>query len=391
MRIAMFTDCYHPVINGVVTSIASLKSALEAEGHEVFLFTHDFPGYQDNEPNVFRFRSVTYPLMKENRFTFPWPIRHVGILARKRVEAVHIHTPFNVGWIGRLTASWLGRPRVFTHHTLWDEYTHYLPGPRGLVKKFGIWLGTTFCNSSAAVISPSTPVMERLREQGVTRPIHVLPTGIDPTVFRGGDFSGPQQELGIEPGQKLFLYIGRLAKEKSIEFLLETLASEPFPECRLVVIGDGPSRGELEETTRQLGLTGQVRFLGYRKRAELKHYLAGARGLVFASQTETQGLVLLEAQAGGVPVLAVRGPGVTEAVSDAQTGKLFQPGDRAGFLAAWRELAHDDGMFERMSRNARVWAEDFSAQAMARKMCDVYRGLAGPAPVPEPASAAEPA
>ncbi|MEW6282741.1 MAG: glycosyltransferase, partial [Candidatus Eremiobacterota bacterium] len=316
MRIAMFTDCYHPVINGVVTSISLLKKALEEEGHEVLLFTHDYPGFEEREPNVYRFRSVHFPLMKENRFTFPWPLGPVGMLARRRVEAVHIHTPFNVGFIGLLTASWLGRPRFFTHHTLWEEYTHYVPLPTWFMKLLALGLCRTFGQSSAAVISPSEEVKQRLREQGITRPIHVIPTGIDTASFQGGNPAGPTEELELQAGQRLFVYVGRLAREKSIDFLLETLASRPMDEVRLAVIGDGPQRAELERHARQLGLDGRVRFLGYRPRSELKHYLAAARGLVFASQTETQGLVLLEAQAAGVPVLAVRGPGVTEAVDD---------------------------------------------------------------------------
>lgn len=379
MRIAMFTDCYQPVINGVVTSISILKQSLEAQGHEVFLYCHDFPGYRETEFNVFRFRSVTAPFQHENRMSFPWPLKPIGMLARKRVDVVHIHTPFVVGLYGILTSMWLGRPRIFTHHTLWDEYTHYLPFPRFISHAIAMGLIRTFCQGPSAVISPSEMVKSRLREQGITKPIHVLPTGIDPTVFQDGDPSGPLQELGIQKGQKLFLYIGRLGKEKSVDFLFETLAMAPFPEVRLAVIGDGPYRAELEKIRDGLGLQGQVEFLGYRPRTELKNYMAAARGLVFASQTETQGLVLLEAQAGGCPVLAIRGPGVTEAVNDGHSGRILEPGDKEGFLACWRELTHDDEMHARMSRNARSWAEDFSAQAMARKMVAVYKSVSGPA------------
>ena len=382
MRIALFTDCYKPVINGVVTSIGIQKQALEAEGHEVFLFCHDFPGYRETEANVFRFKSVVAPFQHENRMSFPWPIKPIGMLARKRIDVVHIHTPFVVGLYGILTSAWLGRPRIFTHHTLWDEYTHYLPFPRPISHAIAMGLIRTFCQGSAAVISPSEMVMNRLRQQGITRPIHVLPTGIDPKVFHGGDPSGPLRELGIGEGQKLWIYIGRLGKEKSVDFLFETLAREPFPEIKLAVIGDGPYRAELEKIRDRLGLQEQVKFLGYRKREELKNYMAAARGLVFASQTETQGLVILEAQAGGCPVLAIRGPGVTEAVNDGETGKMFAPGDKAGFLAAWRELTHDDAMHARMSKNASAWAEDFSAQNMARKMVAVYQSVAPPRPLP---------
>lgn len=389
MRIAIFTDCYQPVINGVVTSITLQKQALEAEGHEVFLYTHDFPGYHEPETHVYRFRSITAPFQHENRMSFPWPLKPIGILARKRVDVVHIHTPFVVGLYGILTSAWLGRPRIFTHHTLWDEYTHYLPFPRPVSHAIAMGLIRTFCQGSAAVISPSEMVKGRLIEQGITKPIHVLPTGIDPAVFRDGDPEGPRRELDLKQGEKLFLYIGRLGKEKSVDFLLETLAMESFPEVRLAIIGDGPYRKELEAISQRLGLSRQVHFLGYRKRTELRNYMAAARGLVFASQTETQGLVILEAQAGGCPVLAIRGPGVTEAVNDGQSGRILEPGDKSAFLAAWRELAHDDGMHDRMARNARAWAEDFSAQAMARKMVQVYRSVSGPAYRPELASSSD--
>lgn len=374
MRVAMFADCYHPVINGVTTSIELLGRALREEGHEVLLFAPGVPGYRDAEPHVRRFASVVFPLHPEERVSFPWPWAHLQEAIRFRPDVVHIHTPFNVGLMGWFVAARTGAPRLFTHHTLFEEYLHYVPVPPTLMRPVAIAIARWFWNTSAVVIAPSEEVKARQLEQGIRRPLHVIPTGIDIDSFESGDPAGPRAELGLGPEDRLLLYMGRVAREKSLDFLLEAFAdaTQRDPRLRLAVIGDGPERPALEAIAQGLGLTGKAHFLGYRPRGDLRHYLAAARAFVFASQTETQGLVSLEAQSAGVPVVAVRASGTNEAVAPDVGGLLVEPGDREGFCREMVRVGTDDTLRARLSQGARVFVEGFSTRTMAHRTLSAY-------------------
>lgn len=375
MRVAMFADCYHPVINGVTTSIELLCRALREEGHEVLLFAPGVPGYVDTDPHVRRFASFVFPLHPEERVSVPWPLAHLREAVRFRPHVVHLHTPFNVGLFGWAVAARVGCPRLFTHHTLFEEYLHYVPLPPRLMHPVAVAISRWFWNTSAVVIAPSEEVRQRQVEQGVKRPLHVIPTGIDISSFEGGDPVGPREELGLGPEDRLLLYMGRVAREKSLDFLLEAFAGAAArdPRLRLAVIGDGPERPALEALAGSLGLAGKAHFLGYRPRGDLRHYLAAARAFVFASQTETQGLVLLEAQASGLPVVAVRASGVNEAVAPEVGGVLVDPGDREAFSREMGLLAEDDARRARLSQGARVFVEGFTIRTMGHRTLAAYQ------------------
>ncbi len=379
MRVAMFSDCYHPIVNGVTTSIQLLASALRRAGHQVRLFAPSVPGHSDAEAWVRRFSSFTFPLHPEERVSLPWPAVNFLEASRFAPHVVHLHTPFNVGLFGWWVAARLGRPRVFTHHTLFEEYLHYVPLPPPWLKPVAVGLCRWFWNTSAAVVAPSREVAERQVQQGLRRPLSVIPTGVDVASFQGGDASGPRQELGLQDGDRILLYMGRVAREKSLDFLLEAVARarRDDPRLRLVLVGDGPERPALQARALELGLEGHAAFLGYRPRASLRHYLAAATAFVFTSQTETQGLVLLEAQAAGVPVLAVRASGTTEAVLPERSGFLVEPGDTGVFAAAMVRLVGDEALLRRLSDGAREQAERFSVEAMSVRMLEVYQQALG--------------
>lgn len=371
----MFSDCYEPVINGVVTSIACLVEALERDGHQVSLFVPDHPNQGRSSPGIHRFRSGAFWFHKEERFCLPWPPSTLAAFFQQRFDVVHLHTPFNLGLLGRTCARLRKLPTVFTHHTLWEEYVHYMPLPPKFMRAVAIGICNSFCNGSNRVVAPSAEVRDRLREQGVSNAIDVIPTGIDTNVFAGGFPELAWEELGFAEGSRLFVYVGRVAREKSIDFVLKAFRElhRREPRCRLALVGDGPARAELERQAVDLGLGEIARFLGFRPRTELKHYLAAARGFLFASRTETQGLVLLEAQAAGVPVVGVRASGTSEAVDHERSGVLVDPGDLESFVDAAFKLATEDEVFSGMAQQAREWAESFSSAAMARRMVETYR------------------
>lgn len=379
MRIAHFSDCYTPRVNGVTTSIHVLKRALEAAGHEVLLFVPRYLGDNPQEPGLHRFSSFYQHFQPEDRGMLPWPPATLRALWRSRVDVVHIHTPFNAGLLGWSKARLGGVPMVFTHHTLWEEYAHYL----SIVPlKVGRWVGRALADfyfqRARAVVMPSEEIAQSLVGSRVKVPHHVIPTGIDCDNFRHGDAKRVLQELNLPPGSRLFLYMGRMGKEKSIDVLLRAFKQyrERGGQAVFALLGGGPGLEDLKALARSLELGETVRFLGYRKRDELKHYLAAATLFLFASQTETQGLVLIEAAAAGVPVIAVRASGVSEAVDSERSGLLLPNLDDQLFADTLCALETDESRRSRWAAAAPLWAENFSDREMARQMLDLYSSLA---------------
>lgn len=369
VRIGHFSDCYTPRINGVTTSIQVLKRALEEAGHEVHLFAPDYPEVVAEE-RVHRLPSVRAPMQPEDRMALPTPW---GAWLTQKLDVVHVHTPFAMGNLAFLAARLRRVPMVFTHHTLWEEYAHYVTVmPLWMAR----WVGRHICDfyfrQSTAVVMPSEEVARPLRHTRVKVPCRVIATGIRCQDLRGGEPERVWQELGLEPGTPIFLYLGRLGKEKSVDFLLKAFDEyrQQGGDGHFVLVGGGL---ELENLRRQAGP--RVHFLGYRERDLVKHYLAAARLFLFASETETQGLVLLEAAAAGLPVLAVSASGVNEAVEPDGTGWLLESGDLAGFVAAMKEMTENRDLHQRLKARSPQWAEGFSDREMARKMVDLYRFL----------------
>ena len=375
MRIALVSDCYKPVINGVVTSVGIQAKALRAAGHEVEIFAPDHEK-APQEPGVSWFRSNPFWLHKEERFTYPWPPSSVSRLGRQEFDVVHLHTPFNLGFLALSIHRFRNTPRVFTHHTLWEEYVHYVPVPERYTKPWARRLCHFFLNHVNRVITPSAEVRDQVRAQGFSGPVDVIPTGIDVTVFRGGEPQELVEELNLEDTETAFLYVGRLGKEKSVDVVLRAFhqARSKQPGLRLLVVGDGPARQELEELNRQLG--GGAQFFGFQPRERLKDFMSVARGFLFASTTETQGLVLLEAQAAGVPVVAVIASGTNEAVDPGKTGILVEEGDLKSFEEAILTFVNEPEKRYKMGACAARWAEEFSSESMADKMLQSYRQAA---------------
>lgn len=373
MRIAHFSDCYTPRINGVTTSIQVLKQALEAAGHEVLLFAPRYPQGNPAEAGLHRLPSAYMPLQPEDRMSLPAP----GAWWSQRVDVVHVHTPFNAGWMGWWKSFCQRVPLVFTHHTLWEEYAHYLKGvPLPLGKAVGRGLCNFFFERSAGIVIPSQEVADALVGGRIRRPARVIPTGIYCQDFQLGDPRQVWEELRLEPFTPLFLTVGRMGKEKSVDVLLQVFQSyrQAGGSAHLMLIGGGPELPALRVLAERLGVGECCHFLGYRPRLELKHYMAASRLFVFASQTETQGLVLLEAAAAGLPVVAVRASGVSEAVDDQRTGLLL-PAEPGAMVKALLEIDSDEPRRLQWAEQSRAWAESFSSEEMARKMVDLYTSV----------------
>ena len=369
MKIAVLSDCYLPAINGVVTSITQQIGALQRLGHEVDLYCPQYPYGQTAEENVFRLWARPFIFHKREQFSLPWPPSVLARLWRRPYDIFHLQTPFSVGLIGLTAAVTRGIPRVFHHHTLWEEYVEYIPIPKKLSSAGSVALCRGLANMCHGVVAPSEEVRTRFAEQGVRTDISVIPTGIDAGLFRDGT---PRPE--VEPNQDIVLYIGRLAFEKSPDVLMRGYhrMHQSRPQTRFWWVGDGPARASLEQQARELGMSDACRFFGFVARDALKDFVASSRLFLFTSLTETQGLVLLEAQAGGLPVVAFSASGVNEAVLPGKTGYLIETGNEELMADSAVQLLEDEEKWEKFSMEARMWSEKFSLERMGEALVSTY-------------------
>ncbi|HEX7813240.1 MAG TPA: glycosyltransferase, partial [Burkholderiales bacterium] len=354
MKVLMISDVYFPRVNGVSTSIQTFRRELAALGHQVDLIAPEYAGVQAAENGVMRVGSRYVPFDPEDRMMRSADVRALmPRLRSEKYDLVHIQTPFVAHYRGIEIADGLGLPRVETYHTFFEEYLfHYVPllpkeFLRGLSRRFS----RTQCNRMNALIVPSDAMREKLADYGVTVPMHVIPTGVPVTQFTIGDRGTFRRKHGIPADRPVLLFVGRVAHEKNIGFLLRALrlAVAQNPELLLVVAGEGPALGPLRKLTEKLRLREHVVFVGYLDRqGALQNCYRAADAFVFASRTETQGLVLLEAMAMGIPVISTAVMGTRDIVGP-RRGALVPEDDEADFAAHIVTLMSDPGLRNRLS------------------------------------------
>jgi glycosyltransferase involved in cell wall biosynthesis len=392
MRVLFVSDVYFPRVNGVSTSIRTFRGDLARAGVESVLVAPEYPRVgggtaADTEPGIIRVPSGGVPGDPEDRRFHSGPLKRTlnGELAA-RVDLVHIHTPFIAHYAAVRFARENGLPVVATYHTFFEDYLHhYVPVlPRGI----GRWLARRFtlsqCRDVAALISPSAPMRDALLAYGVTTPIEVLPTGLPAESFVCGDGARFRQQFDLPADRPLLLYVGRVAYEKNIDFLLRMFVKlrARRPDALFVIAGEGPALPHLTRLARELGIESQVRFIGYLDRStELPDCYAAGDAFVFASRTETQGLVLLEAMAQGTPVVSTAELG-TRSILTPACGAFVVYEDEEAFAAATAEalaLPKDDPRRGQLRAHAESWA----SQAMAQRLAAFYdrvRSTAAPLP-----------
>jgi glycosyltransferase involved in cell wall biosynthesis len=392
IRVLMVSDVYFPRVNGVSSSMETFRRALATHDVEVRLVV---PRYADepDEPGVTRVPGRRLPNDPEDRLASWRGMRDAARRAAAECHLVHIQTPFVAHYAGLAAARHHGLPVLTTYHTLFEEYLHhYVPllpprWLRALARRFS----RHQCNAVDEVIVPSSAMAERLARYGVTAPLRILPTGIPLDRYARGDGAAFRAARGIAPDRPLALFVGRVAHEKNIGFLLEALvhARQHCPEAQLLVTGEGPAMADLRQQAETLGLADAVRFLGYLDRArELPDCYAAADVFVFASRTETQGLVLLEAMAAGLPVIALSAMGTGDVLADAP-GAIVPPDDPAAFGDALGRFLAGRQVGGPLADQARQTARRWSDGAMAERLADCYRqvlapcdGLAAPTSAP---------
>ncbi|MGB9885802.1 MAG: glycosyltransferase family 4 protein [Moorellales bacterium] len=377
LAIGFFTDSFRPYTSGVVRSIETFTHHLRRQGHRVYIFA---PGYPNAPPEegVFRFASLPAVTQRDFRLAVPLSWSLGSTVRRLKLDVIHVHSPFLLGSLGAEAARRHGLPLVFTYHTLYDQYVHYVPFIPELSRRLVRQYTRRFCNRCDLVIAPTTQIAELLRRQGVRTPLAVVPTGIELDRFRQGDRNRLRQRYALPPEVKILLYVGRLGKEKNLRFLLESFARlrrlPDLPPLRLVLVGGGNAEEETKRLAAELGVADQTIFTGTLPPEEVVHCYAGADLFVFASVTETQGLVLAEAKAAGLPVVAVDAAGVRDMVHSGVDGYLTAP-SLDEFTSRVAELLRDENRRATMARQAQVTVEEFAAERTAQRLAEHYRHL----------------
>lgn len=373
MRIGMFTDSYKPYTSGVVRSIETTAAKLTELGHEVYIFAPNYPNCEEEE-GVFRFASVPTPTYPDFSIALPFSLNLNATVKRLDLDVIHVHSPFSMGLLGSRCAKRFDIPLVFTYHTMYDQYVHYLPFAQGFSKKVVLKLSCNFCNRCDLVITPTNIVRQIIAPNVVTK-VKALPTGIEISEFDHLDRQWLRQQYQIPDEKKILLHLGRLGKEKNVGFLLQAyqIIRKTQPQSVLVIVGDGPDRESLESQVKEMGLSQVVLFTGTMSRDQVVNCYAGADLFIFASTTETQGLVLGEAKAAGLPSVAVKALGASEMVKDGVDGFLTSL-SLEEFTSRVLQLLEDDQLRQSMSEHCLVEAENISSINMAKKLVTAYEG-----------------
>lgn len=384
MRILMISDVHFPRVNGVSTSIQTFQQELGNIGHDVHLVA---PAYHDDHPStdeITRIESRQVLLDPEDRLMKSKKIHALTDQFRNRnFDLVHIQTPFLAHYAGIKLARELGIPCVETYHTFFEEYLyHYVPllpkfFTKGITRRFS----RSQCNAVNAVIVPSTAMRNVLQKYGCESPIHISPTGIQLEKFGAGNGARFRQNHGIAQDRPLLVHIGRVAHEKNIGFLLEVTArlKTTCPDILFLICGEGPAQKPLQQQAQRMGLENNVMFVGYLNReTELLDCYCAADVFVFASRTETQGLVLLEAMALGVPVVSTAVMGTIDIVKP-QQGALEAEEDAVDFAAKVSLLLNDKPRRLQMGEEGRAFAQTWGAPATAKRLATIYQSMLRPA------------
>jgi glycosyltransferase involved in cell wall biosynthesis len=380
MRVLMVSDVYFPRVNGVSTSIQTFRRDLAARGCETWLVAPEYPQPWPDDERVRRLPSRYLVFDPEDRMLKARVALAACRALAQDVDVMHIHTPFVAHWLGRKVARERGVPVVETYHTFFEEYLHhYMPLlPRAVARAFARTVSRRQCNAVDAVVAPSRQLAQVLSGYGVTCPIRTIPTGLDLGEFTGGDGAAFRARHAIGSDRPLILLVGRVAHEKNIGFLLRVLDAvrRNVPSVLLVIAGEGPAVAALRRDTAAAGLAGHVLLVGYldRRTALLDCYRA-ADAFVFASRTETQGLVLLESLALGVPVVSTAMLGTKEVLHEAE-GAIVVEEDVTAFAAAVTRVLREPELRSRLSRAGRDFvAQRWSSTEMAGRLLGLYDDL----------------
>ena len=379
MKILFISDVYFPRINGVSTSIRTFVKQLQELGHTVHLIAPDYGIATEDEAWIRRIpaRSIYFD-PEDKLMKYGAALDTLGELRREGYDLVHINTPFVAHYLGLKLAHLLNVPCIETYHTFFEDYLHhYLPWlPVAFAKWYARWLSRRQCNAVNAIVAPSQPMLDVLRQYGVKTPAEVIATGLQQHSFAPADGAAFRAKYGIAANRPVALFVGRVAFEKNIAFLLRMAVElrRKQADVLLVVAGEGPAEASLKALAKQLNLQDNIQFIGYLDRnTELNACYQMADVFVFASTTETQGLVLLEAMAQGTPVVAIAELGTKSILIEGE-GALIAPENEAAFAQkVYSVLSNADLRIQLGEAGKNYAMKRWTSRTQAERMVQFYK------------------
>ena len=373
MRVGMFANSYLPVVNGVVRSIMLYRQGLLNDCHFVGVFAPDARDYEDEQPFIFRYPAI--PLPSQMKLSFPVVAApHITwMVPRLKLDVIHAHHPVIVGAEAARFSEELDVPMVFTFHTMYHEYTHYFLGmDNDLVKQIVRRSVRDFANRADHIIAPSPAVVNLMPSYGIQKPVDILPTPVDIDKFK----PRPNPLLN-NPDRIRLIYVGRVAKEKNLDFLLRVFAQAAAKDERLemLLVGGGPSLDDLRKLAKRLKIDHKVTFTDMVPFERVVDELSLADLFIFSSTSETQGLVVLEAMAAGLPLVMVESEALLYFVNPGQDCVVV-PEKEEDMVAAILSLINDPDRLRAMGKAARKNAERYSIPALTSRLLDVYQAAA---------------
>jgi glycosyltransferase involved in cell wall biosynthesis len=380
MNIVMLTNTYLPHVGGVARSVEAFARHYRRLGHQVLIVAPVFENQPEKEDDVIRIPAIQH--FNGSDFSVVLPVS--GLLTDRLddfgPDIVHAHHPFLLGMTALRIARFRELPLVFTHHTLYEQYTHYVPGDSPALKRFVIELATRYANLADQVFAPSESIADLIRSRGVTASIAVVPTGVEVEQFRKGDGRELRQRFGLAADDIVVGHLGRLAPEKNLAFLADAVARflQSNDRTSFLIVGDGTSAAEIRSIFEDAGLGGRLHMTGSLQGQALIDAYHAMDVFAFASKSETQGMVLTEAMAAGLPVVALDASGAREVVRDKVNGRLLGQEDIDAFAGALTWVAdRQRDQQAALNREVEKTAERFSMTSSARKAIDVYQRLCG--------------
>ena len=383
MRIGIFTDTYPPYINGVSTSIKMLEQALKEKGHQVYIVTVNTKNMKyiyENDGKIIRIPGIPIGIY-DYRLTGIYPIRVINKIKKWNLDVIHSHTEFGVGTFARIIAKQFGIPLVHTYHTMYEDYVHYIT--HGYFdkssKKLVEYFTKFYCDKTASeLIVPSKKTYDLFKEKyKCDKNIYIVPTGMDVENF---DVNKLKKEKIQELKDKyklndsfVILYVGRLAEEKNIEFILNNQHTllKKYPNLKLLIVGNGPDMEKYQKLCKKNKIINSTIFTGAIPRDDMPYYYALGNVFVTASTTETQGLTVIEAMASSIPVVAINDESFSNTVIDGLNGYLFNKKNE--YIKKMSTLIDNHDIYNKMCIQAKITANDHSLKYYAEKVLDVYK------------------
>ena len=386
MRVGIFTESYPPLVNGVSTSILMLQKALEKLGHEVFIVTvsDDKKNYTlEDDGHILRLPSMNLANCYDYKFTSVYPIKAVNIIKKMNLDVIHSNVEFTIGIFARVVSEQLGIPLVHTYHTNWEDYTHYITKNKKILddicKKLLKYLVVVFEDKTVTeLIVPSNKIYNIFKDKyKFTKNIHIIQTGIETSKFYKENFSSTdinnlKKKYGIKKKDFVIMTVSRLAKEKSVDRLINNQKEllKRYPNMKLLIVGDGPDIDKLKMQVCSLNISKNVIFTGKVPLEEIPIYYQLGDVFVTASKSETQGLTVVEAISSSLPIVAVKDDSFISSVIDDFNGYVFTSDEK--YIESILKLYENNDIYNRLSNQSRILSSDFSSEYFALKVLKVY-------------------